>query len=194
MGANWAIMALAKTLGPGKAAPLPPLAEASPNGAEPWMETLLFGTADDLKKLLDNKFDPNSATKDGTTALMLAMPDVAKAKLLLERGAGVNARSKTRYSALLVAAQYPDSMPATKLLLDKGAELQLPTDAGEPMFNASGLTLATMSGNVEAIRLYAARGERFDDAYLYIGMFPGPAAGTPVSAGHTPPLTALLNS
>src|SRR5206468_3411478 len=141
MGANWAIMALAEALGPAKKAALPPLAEASPS-VEPWMETALFGSEADLKKLLDKNFDPNSATKQGTTALMMAMPDVAKAKLLLARGASVNARSKTRYSALLVAAQYPDSISAIRLLLDQGAEVQLPKGAGRPLFNASALALA----------------------------------------------------
>jgi ankyrin repeat protein len=147
-----------------------------------------------VKKLLDDKFDPNSATKSGTTALMLAMPDAAKAKLLLAAGANVNARSKTRYSALLVAAQYPDSTSATQLLLDKGAEVQLPKGAGRPLFNAIGLSLATMSGNVEAIRLYASRGDRFDDPFVALGVFPGPAAGTPVFSGDTRAIAALLDA
>ena len=38
-------------------------------------------------KALDQGLDPNAATKTGgTTALMLAQPDVEKTKLLLDRG------------------------------------------------------------------------------------------------------------
>jgi hypothetical protein len=88
-------------------------------------------------RLLDKKFDPNSATTSGgTTALMLAMPDLEKATLLLDRGAKVNARSKSRYSALLVAAQYPNASPVIRKLLAGGAEIKLPKGAGSPMFGA----------------------------------------------------------
>ncbi len=62
---------------------------------EPWAETVLFASVDQVKALLDGGFDPNSATKAGTTALMMAAPNAAKMKLLIDRGANVNARAKT---------------------------------------------------------------------------------------------------
>ena len=58
-----------------------------------------------MKRLLNHGFDPNSATKAGTTALMMAAPDAAKMGLLIDRGANINALAKTGYSALMVAAQ-----------------------------------------------------------------------------------------
>jgi hypothetical protein len=36
-----------------------------------WADTVLFGTAEDVRRLLDSGWDPNSATAKGTTALML---------------------------------------------------------------------------------------------------------------------------
>ena len=168
MGACWAIMALATSLGPAHKVELPPLKEGDPQGLEPWMETVLFGSAADLKALLDHKFDPNSATKGGTTALMMAMPDLEKAKLLLQHGAKINARSKTRYSALLVAAQYPGSTPTMKFLLENGAELRTPKGSGAPLGNATALSLAVMSGNADAVPLLVAKGDKLDNKFLIL--------------------------
>jgi ankyrin repeat protein len=176
MGACWAVMALATSLGTSYPVSLPALKEAETEAMAPWVETVLFGSTADLRALLDKKLDPNSATAEGTTALMLAMPNLEKAKLLVERGADVNGRSKTRYSALLVAAQYPGSAPVLKFLLDKGAELRMPKGSGAPLFNATALTFATMSGNADAVPLLVARGDQLTDKFLELGMFPATAA------------------
>jgi ankyrin repeat protein len=170
MASSWAVMALARAL-PAVAAtpPLPP-ADTEPAGVEPWVETAFFGSAADVRGLLDHHLDPNSATKGGTSMLMLAMPDVEKARLLIEAGANVNARAKTRYSALLVAAQYPDSLPAIQLLLANHADVRLPKGAGKPLFNATGLGLSIMAGNAKAIPLMLAGGDRFDEKFLALGM------------------------
>jgi len=169
MGASWAIMALSTALGPAKKVDLPPLREAEIRDAEPWAETVLFASATDLRALLERNFGPNSATQEGTTALMMAMPDLEKAKLLIEHGASVDARSKTRYSALLVAAQYPHSTPTMRFLLEHGAEVRLPKGAGAPLFNATPLGLSIMSGNADAIPLFLAKGDKLSDLYIMIG-------------------------
>src|SRR5579859_6405158 len=92
MGASWAVRALAEALGPPRQIEVPELSQAAPKGVEPWVETVLFGSPASLRALLDKGFDPNYATKSGgTTALMMAMPDVEKVKLLLGRGARMNA-------------------------------------------------------------------------------------------------------
>jgi ankyrin repeat protein len=150
-GGAWAVMALAYALGPGKAVLPEPLAGVAPSNVEPWAETVLFGSAADVKKLLDGGFDPNSATKPGgTTALMMAAPDAVKMALLLDRGANVNARSETKYTALMVAAQYGiHSTPAIRLLLSRGADAG--QSQGKPLFNADPLFLAAYSGNAEVL-------------------------------------------
>ena len=194
MGACWSIMALATALGPAHKVDLPPLREAESESVEPWVEKVLFGSPAELRAMLDKKFDPNSATKGGTTALMLAMPDLEKAKILLEHGAGINARSKSKYSALLVGAQYPGSTPVLRYLLDKGAELRLPKGSGSPMFNATALALAVMSGNADAIPLLLAKGDKLDDKFLVIGMFESPFPPQAILFDDTPTLSALLDA
>ncbi len=141
--ASLAVIALSEALGPGRGLGAAPWTENLPD-VEPWAETILFGSVADLQRLLDGGFDPNSATKSGgTTALMMAVPDPEKTKLLLDRGADVNARAKSKYSALMVAAVYRDGTPAMKLLLARGAEV-----SGTP----SPLVLAAGIGNAEALK------------------------------------------
>ena len=141
--ASYAITAMSAALGPaGQGSTREWKEELS--GVEPWAETVLFGSSADVKRLLDNGFDANSATKSGgTTALMMAVPDADKVKLLLDHGANVNARNKTKYSALMVAALYRDGTAAARLLLDHGAEV-----AGAP----SPLMLATTVGNADILK------------------------------------------
>jgi ankyrin repeat protein len=150
-GGAWAVMALTYALGPGKAVTPEPLPGVAPQSVEPWAETMLFGSTADVKKLLDGGLDPNVATKSGgTTALMMAAPDADKMKLLIDRGANVNARSETKYTALMVAAQYGiHSTPAIRLLLAHGADAS--QSQGKPLFNADPLFLAAYSGNAEVL-------------------------------------------
>src|SRR5207248_1486643 len=151
MAASWAVMAFTRALGPARKLEPPVLAEAAPAAIEPWAETVLFGAPAEVRSLLHSKFDPNSATKaGGTSALMLAMPDLDKAKLLMDGGANVNGRSKSKFSALMVAAQYPGSTPTMRFLLDRGAKVRLAEGDGAPLFNASPLMLAALAGNAEA--------------------------------------------
>jgi ankyrin repeat protein len=127
----------------------------------------------DVKRLLDGGFDPNAATKPaGTTALMLAAPDIDKMKLLLDRGANADARAANRYSALLVAANYPGSSAAVNLLLDHGATVRLPKGQGAPQFNGHPILLAAFAGNADVIDRLHKAGDRVDDKMNLLGMFP----------------------
>jgi ankyrin repeat protein len=150
-GGAWAVMALTDALGAGKKVVPEPLPGVAPQDVEPWAETMLFGTTADVKKLLDAGLDPNAATKSGgTTALMMAAPDVDKMRLLIDRGANVNARSETKYTALMVAAQYgTHSTAAIRLLLARGADGS--PSQGRPLFNADPLFLAAYGGNAEVL-------------------------------------------
>jgi len=199
LGESWAVMALARALRPaGKSnAPTAPvkiahnaasregflplasashavrLTEGEPAGIEPWAETLLFGSLADVKRLLDGGFDPNSTTKSGgVTALMLATPDLDKMKLLIDRGANAEGRSRDRFSALLVAAQYPGSTKAMELLLDHGAKVRLPKGQGAPLFNATPTVLAAFAGNGAILNRLHREGDRIDEKMNVVGMFP----------------------
>ena len=168
-GAGWAVMALSYALGPARKVELPPVPGAEPSGVEPWVETMIFGPASEVMRLLDGGLSPNAATKPGgTTALMMAAPDVEKMRLLLDRGASVNARSQSRFSALMVAAQYQDGDAAINLLLDRGATVQPPVD-GAPVFNANPFFLAAYAGNHRSLERLLSAGSKIDDAMLVIG-------------------------
>jgi ankyrin repeat protein len=172
MAECYAVMALAAALGPAQPAPLQ-LAEAEPTNVEPWAETLLFGSTTAVEQLLDGGLSPNARTKSGgLTALMLAAPDVDKMKLLIKRGADVNARANNRYSPLLVAAQYPGSAEAMNLLLDHGATVRLAKGQGTPLFNAFPIFLAAFSENPEIIARLVRAGDRVDDTMYILGMAP----------------------
>jgi ankyrin repeat protein len=149
-GGSWAVMALALALGPGRPVVPEPLPGVAPVNVEPWAETMIFGSVADVKRLLDRGLDANAATKSGgTTALMMAAPDVEKMKLLIDRGANVNARSETKYTALMVATQHRDSTAAVRLLLANGADAS--QSQGQPLFNADPLFLAAYAGNAEVL-------------------------------------------
>jgi ankyrin repeat protein len=168
-GASWAVMALSYALEPARPVPPPALPATAPADLEPWVETMIFGTRDEVRQLLDGGLSPNAATKSGgTTALMLAAPDVDKMTLLLDRGADVNARANSRYSALMVAAQYQEADPAINLLLDRGAQVAAPA-AGAPVFNANPFFLASYAGNAKSLKRLLAAGGKLDEAMIAIG-------------------------
>jgi ankyrin repeat protein len=178
--ASYAITALSNALGSPQDSGTPPWKQ-DVTGVAPWAETVLFGSAADLKRLLDGGFDPNSATKSGgTTALMMAVPDAEKVKLLLDRGADVNARAKSKYSALMIAALYREGTTAARLLLAGGAEasgspspLMLATTVGngeilEPLHDAGApldrtLVAAVRVGKLEAVRALLEVGAKIDE-------------------------------
>jgi ankyrin repeat protein len=167
-GASWAVMALSYALEPGRPVEPPALPQTEPSGVEPWVETMIFGTRDEVRKLLDGGLSANAATKSGgTTALMMAAPDVDKMTLLLDRGADVNARANTRYSALMVAAQYQEGDAAINLLLDRGAQVATPSTP--PVFNANPFFLASYAGNAMSLKRLLAAGGKLDEAMIAIG-------------------------
>jgi ankyrin repeat protein len=147
----------------------PALPGTEPANVEPWVETMIFGTRNEVQKLLDSGLSANAATKTGgTTALMMAAPDVDKMTLLLDRGADVNARASSRFSALMVAAQYQEADAAINLLLDRGARVAAPAE-GAPVFNANPFFLASYAGNAKSLKRLLAAGGKLDEAMIVIG-------------------------
>jgi len=192
-GASWAIMALARALAPSTAPP-PSMAANEPPAIEPWAETVLFGAAADLQTLLDAGLDPNAATKSGgTTVLMMAAPDVAKTKLLIDRGANVNARARTQYSALMVAAQYPNAALAINLLLDRGADLRLDPSLAPATFGAYPLFLAAYAGNAEVLKRLRDGGNSLTDGVALLGTRPSAPLVGAIKLGHVNVVRALLD-
>jgi ankyrin repeat protein len=171
--ASWAVMALCDALDAGAAraaGPPEPLPGVEPVNVEPWEETVLFGTVADLRRLLDQGLSANVATRSGgVTALMAAAPDVEKMRLLIDRGADVNAKSKVRFTALMVAAQYQGADAAMTLLLDRGAHAALAAGEEAPVFNANAFFIASYAGNAAILERLAAAGANTNLPMLLIG-------------------------
>lgn len=125
---------------------------------------------------------------------MMAAPDAAKMKLLIDRGANVNARAKTGYSALMVAAQYGESAtPALNLLLDHGAEVRVAAGRHAPMFNATPFFLAAYSGNTEILPRLHQAGDKLDEPMVLIGTSSATAITGAVRLGNLAVARKLLD-
>ena len=101
------------------------LATVALSGADspPLLLAVRSGDHATVQKLLASGADPNTADADGTTALMHATieSDVRMMTLLLDRGAGINAKNALESTVLLYAAT---DLAKTRLLLDRGAGIR----------------------------------------------------------------------
>jgi uncharacterized protein len=123
---------------------------------------------------------------------MMAVPNLEKTKLLIDRGAKVNTLAKDRYSALLVACTYPGSAPALKLLLEKDAQVNVPNGSAHPKFNATPLNLSAFVRDPEVTRLLLQSGARAEERMLVLGFFPVVPVLTAVTFDDASTLAALL--
>jgi hypothetical protein len=123
-------------------------------GTSALMYACLYADAKTVRLLLDKGADPNHANSAGTTALMWAVSDPAKVRLLVERGANVNAVSTlTRRTPLVIAAGRAGSAGVVRLLLDKRADPNtVDKDGYTPVLAAAG------SGDPEILTLLLNHG------------------------------------
>jgi len=163
-GSCWAVMALLSGLpessGNTHSAKLPDHGESD---APAWLAPVLFGDLQQLQGLLDAGLDPNGRTANGTTVLMAAAPDAGKIRLLLARGADAKARGGSGHDALTIAAAYRGSAAAIQALIDAGAAVEPPE--GVRVRNTP-LVFASMTGDIENVKLLLARGARPSEGAL----------------------------
>lgn len=91
-------------------------------GSTPLMFAALYGDADLMKRLIALGADPRAANVAGATALMWALPDTPKMRVLLAADVNVDARSDDRRTALVIASGIVGAEPAVRLLLEYGAD------------------------------------------------------------------------
>ena len=123
------------------------------DGTPALMAATLFANAETVELVLKRGADPNKADASGSTALMWAVSDEDKVRLLVARGANVNAKSTTERTPLLVAASLPRTAAVLRILLDRGADLRAQDRAG-----ATALALAVRSADVDVVRFLVERG------------------------------------
>jgi ankyrin repeat protein len=124
-------------------------------GTTPLMEAALYSDATVLDAMLDAGGDAKVTNYRGATALLWAIEDADKTRLLLERGANPNAASDFGQTPLTQAAAKRDSARVVTLLLEHGAE---PTPAA--------LIAAAGKGNARALEVLLARLPDKGDAAL----------------------------
>ena len=124
------------------------------DGTPVLMAATLFADIDCVKFLLEHSANPNVTDMAGATALMWAIPDLAKVKLLIASGADVNAKSKDlQRSPILIAASYPGSVEVLRLLLNRGADIHTKDKNG-----IHALGRATFSADIEVVRFLVENG------------------------------------
>ena len=112
-----------------------------------------------MRLLLDAGADPNAANDFAATPLMWCAGDAAKVRLLLSKGAKVDARSKLGRTPLLIAAAYDGATEAARLLIEKGADVNARDEGG-----MSVLEQAACSNHIELVRLLLAKGANVNTA------------------------------
>ena len=123
------------------------------NGATPVMNATVTADAGLMKALLSSGADPNATNKAGASALMWAVGDSEKVRLLVDHGADVNARAESGFTPLLMAANSEIVKETVELLLTKGAQVNAATGNG---FTA--LMAAAGTGNPAVVDLLLRHG------------------------------------
>jgi ankyrin repeat protein len=126
-----------------------------PGGASPFMYTALYADATALRRWLALGANANTRNDAGATSLMWAVHDLEKTRVLLEAGADVNARSVDGRTPLFLAVGRTGAAPIAKLLLERGANPNVPTRSPA---DSTPLREAAIAGDATVMQLLIRAG------------------------------------
>ncbi|MDQ6706867.1 MAG: ankyrin repeat domain-containing protein [Acidobacteriota bacterium] len=108
------------------------------HGSTPLMFAAEVGSVNMMRELLAAGGDVNAKNSFGATALMWCADSPERVKLLVEKGAAVNARSKVGRTPLIIAAAHSGNLETVRLLVSKGAALDARDELGNtPLHEAA---------------------------------------------------------
>ena len=161
----------------------------------PLLEAAFHSNTDIIKLLLEAGADPNAAGPDGQTPLMLIArgDNVTAAKMLLDKGANPRARESQRQQTALMWAVSNNQGPMTRLLLERGGDVdaKTATDLLTPLVSAEPRAQPRSPGGMTAL-MFASREGCLDCVAALIEK--GAAINLPDPEGVTPLLWAIWNT
>ncbi len=93
-------------------------------GATPLMYAAAVGSPAMMGQLITAGADVNAVTSFDATALMWCANNLEKVRILLDRGANVNAHAKSDQTPLSIAAAHDGNIEIVRLLVQKGADVR----------------------------------------------------------------------
>ena len=102
------------------------------------MLAAVYGSATVMQLLLDRGADPNAVNAAGASALHWSSGDPAKARLLIGKGANVDAKSGPGRTPLAIAAAQDGNFDIVKLLVEKGADVNAHDNLEGMVFTGGG--------------------------------------------------------
>jgi ankyrin repeat protein len=161
----------------------------------PLLEAAFHSNPEIIKALLDAGADPNAAGADGQTPLMLVArgTSVVAAKMLLDKGASAKAAESQRQQTALMWAAANSQGPMTRLLVERGADLdaKTATDLMTPLVSAEPRAQPRSPGGMTAL-MFASREGCLDCVEAMVQK--GASIDLPDPEGVTPLLWAIWNT
>ena len=140
---------------------------ADNRGITPLMYAAEVGSAEAMRVLIDRGAEVNTQNAFGSTALMWSVADPIKVRLLLDHGADVNTSARSGRTALIIAGFTAPSAEVVRLLLAKGAKVDV-MDAR----HVTPLNAATFGNDTATVRLLLDAGADLDTPDTFIGLTP----------------------
>jgi ankyrin repeat protein len=126
-----------------------------PEGSTPFMYATVYADAPTLERLIALGADVNRRNDAGATALLWAVDDLNKTRVLVEHRADVNARSDDGSTPLILAAKKSGAAPIVKFLLTHGASPNPNAGTGR---DTTPLREAAAAGDADVMQLLIAAG------------------------------------